>query len=243
MARGTSKKGAAKSRRDRRPPKRRFLQRIIFGLLSLALALYLLCALSVLALRWINPPVTAVQLERRIEAALDHRTYQKRSTFVPLRSIAPTLQHAVIAAEDGRFFQHHGFDWIEMRKVLEQDMRRQKLGRGGSTITQQLVKNLFLTTERSLLRKGVEFTLVPMVEALLTKNRILELYLNVIEWGPGIYGAEAACEHYYHERASDVNREEAARLAAIIPAPLRRKPARMNEYSDEILRRMSQSGW
>ncbi len=174
---------------------------------------------------------------------LEHRAYAKRYQFVPLSRIAPNLQHAVIAAEDGRFFQHHGFDWIEMRKVLEDDMQKQKLGRGGSTITQQLVKNLFLSTERSLIRKGVEFTLVPMVEALLTKKRILELYLNVIEWGPGVYGAEAASEFYYHVHASEVSRDQAARLAAIIPAPLRRRPARMNDYSDEILRRMAQSGW
>jgi monofunctional biosynthetic peptidoglycan transglycosylase len=148
-----------------------------------------------------------------------------------------------VAAEDGRFRVHHGFDWIEMQKVLEQDIQRHKLGRGGSTITQQLVKNLFLTTERSLVRKGVEFTLVPMVEALLSKDRILELYLNVIEWGPGIYGAEAASEHYYHVPASGLDREQAARLAAIIPAPLKRKPAQMNEYSQEILDRMSKTGW
>ncbi|MBZ5610996.1 MAG: monofunctional biosynthetic peptidoglycan transglycosylase [Acidobacteriia bacterium] len=203
----------------------------------------MLCALCVLALSQINPPLTAVQVQRRAKAMLEHRSYTKRYAFVPLARIAPNLQHAVISAEDGRFFQHHGFDWIEMRKVLEDDMKRQALGRGGSTITQQLVKNLFLTTERSLIRKGVEFALVPMVEALLTKNRILELYLNVIEWGPGIYGAEAACEFYYHVHASEVSRDQAARLAAIIPAPLRRKPARMNEYSDVILRRMVQSGW
>ncbi len=104
-----------------------------------------------------------------------------------------------------------------MQKVLEDDMKRHKLGRGGSTITQQLVKNLFLTTERSLVRKGVESALVPLAEAFLTKDRILELYLNVIEWGPGIYGAEAASEHYYHSPASDMTREQAARLAAIIP--------------------------
>jgi monofunctional biosynthetic peptidoglycan transglycosylase len=130
-----------------------------------------------------------------------------------------------------------------MQKVLEQDIQRHRLGRGGSTITQQLVKNLFLTTERSLVRKGVEFTLVPMVEALLTKDRILELYLNVIEWGPGIYGAEASSEYYYHVPASELNREQAARLAAIIPAPLKRKPAQMNEYSQEIQDRMAKTGW
>ena len=160
-----------------------------------------------------------------------------------MKSISPNLQHAVVSAEDARFFIHHGFDWIEMQKVVEQDIQRQKLGRGGSTITQQLVKNLFLSTERSLLRKGVEFTLVPMVEAILPKHRILELYLNVIEWGPGIYGAQAASEFYYHVPASQLSREQAARLAAIIPAPLKRKPERMNEYSAEILERMEKTGW
>jgi monofunctional biosynthetic peptidoglycan transglycosylase len=172
-----------------------------------------------------------------------HRRFDKRYQFVPLRRISPNLQHAVIAAEDGRFFQHHGFDWIEMHKVLEDDMKRQRLGRGGSTITQQLVKNLFLTTERSLIRKGVETTLVPLVEAFLTKSRIVELYLNVIEWGPGVYGAEAASEYHYHVHASEVNREQAARLAATIPAPLKRKPARMDEYSEIILDRMAKTGW
>jgi monofunctional biosynthetic peptidoglycan transglycosylase len=215
----------------------------VIGGLLLILSLYALCALSVLALRWINPLTTAVQMERRVGAMLKHQPYRKYYDPVPLRSIAPNLQHAVVAAEDGRFRVHHGFDWIEMQKVLEQDIQRHRLGRGGSTITQQLVKNLFLTTQRSLVRKGVEFTLVPMVEALLSKDRILELYLNVIEWGPGIYGAEAASEHYYHIPASGLDREQAARLAAIIPSPLKRKPAQMNEYSQEILDRMSKTGW
>jgi monofunctional biosynthetic peptidoglycan transglycosylase len=197
----------------------------------------------VLALRRINPPTTMVQIQRRIEARREHRPYQKRYEFIPLKRIAPNLQHAAVAAEDGRFRQHHGFDWVEMQKVLEDDMQHHRFGRGGSTITQQLVKNLFLTTERSVLRKATEFALVPMVEALLTKDRILELYLNVIEWGPGVYGAEAAAEYYYHLHASELNREQSARLAAILPAPLKRKPARMNEYSDVILDRMARTGW
>jgi monofunctional biosynthetic peptidoglycan transglycosylase len=222
---------------------RKWLRKIVIGGLLLILSLYALCALSVLALRWINPLTTAVQMERRVGAMLKHQPYRKYYDPVPLRSIAPNLQHAVVAAEDGRFRVHHGFDWIEMQKVLEQDIQRHRLGRGGSTITQQLVKNLFLTTQRSLVRKGVEFTLVPMVEALHSKDRILELYLNVIEWGPGIYGAEAASEHYYHIPASGLDREQAARLAAIIPSPLKRKPAQMNEYSQEILDRMSKTGW
>lgn len=223
--------------------KKKWLRKIVIGGLLLALSLYALCAVCVLALRWIDPPTTAVQMERRVSAVLNGRTYHKHYDAVPLRRISPNLQHAVVAAEDGRFRTHHGFDWIEMQKVLEQDIQRHKLGRGGSTITQQLVKNLFLTTERSLVRKGVEFTLVPMVEALLTKDRILELYLNVIEWGPGIYGAAAASEYYYHLPAAELDREQAARLAAIIPSPLKRKPAQMNEYSQEILDRMAKTGW
>ena len=213
------------------------------ALVSILLALYAICVLDVIALRWADPFTTAVQAERRLDAVWHHRPYKKCYQFVPLKRIAPTLQHAVISAEDGRFFQHHGFDWIEMQKVLQEDMKRQRLGRGGSTITQQLVKNLFLTTERSLLRKGAEFALVPLVEAILTKQRILELYLNVIEWGPGIYGAEAASENYYHVHASQIGREQAARLAAIVPAPLKRKPAYMNDYSAVILDRMAKTGW
>jgi monofunctional glycosyltransferase len=213
------------------------------GLLVVLMGLYALCALFVLALRWIDPPTTMVQTQRRLEAMRRHRPYKKLYVFVPLRRIAPDLQHAVISAEDGRFRQHHGFDWVEMQKVLEDDIKRGRLGRGGSTITQQLVKNLFLTTERSLIRKAAEFAVVPMMEALLSKDRILELYLNVIEWGAGIYGAQAASEYYYHVPASSVSREQSARLAAIIPAPLKRKPERMNEYSEEILNRMARVGW
>lgn len=215
---------------------------LVSALLAIA-GTYGLCALWILALRHVNPPTTSVQIQRRIEAFRENRPYQKRFEFVPLRRISLNLQHAVVAAEDGRFRQHHGFDWVEMQKVIDDDMKYQRLGRGGSTITQQLVKNLFLTTERSVLRKAAEFALVPMVEGLLTKDRILELYLNVIEWGPAVYGAQAASEYYYHVPASEINREQGARLAAILPAPLKRKPARMNEYSEVILDRMAKTGW
>ena len=172
----------------------RLLRVLVLSVLLALIGTYALCALMVLGLRRIDPPTTSVQIERRIEALRQHRLYQKRYDFVALQRISPNFQHAVVAAEDGRFRQHHGFDWVEMQKVLEDDMKHQRLGRGGSTITQQLVKNLFLTTERSLLRKAAEYALVPMVEGLLTKDRILELYLNVIEWGPGVYGAQAAAE-------------------------------------------------
>ena len=223
--------------------RRKWPRRIVAGVVLLFAGLYGCCCMGIVLLRWTDPWTTAVQMERRAQALREHRVYKKRYEFVPLADISPNLQHAVVAAEDGRFRKHHGFDWIEMQKVLEDDVKRQRLGRGGSTITQQLVKNLFLTTERSFVRKGVESSLVPVVEALLTKDRILELYLNVIEWGPGIYGAEAASEHYYHTQASNLTREQSARLAAIIPAPLKRKPERMNDYSGIILDRMEQTGW
>jgi monofunctional biosynthetic peptidoglycan transglycosylase len=148
----------------------------------------------------------------------------------------------VIAAEDTRFYQHRGIDWEEMGKIAEEKLQRGRL-RGGSTITQQLVKNLFLTTSRSVIRKGIEFTLVPFGELILGKRRILELYLNVIEWGPGVYGAEAAAQYCYGISAARVGREQAARLAACIPAPRARKPARMDDYSAEILARMRRMGW
>ena len=229
------------STRTRKP--RRWLRLILLAVLALAAAFYAVCVLSLVALRWVDPPVTTVQAQRRVEAWLQHKRYQKRYTFVPLSRISPDLQHAVISAEDGRFYQHHGIDWKEVQKVVDQDLDQGRLGRGGSTITQQLVKNLFLTTDRSVLRKAVEFTLAPAAELILTKNRILELYLNVIEWGPGVYGAEAASHAWYNVPAARVDREQAARLAALLPSPLRRKPARMNSYSAEILRRMSQVGW
>src|ERR1019366_7314891 len=165
-----------------------------------------------------------------------------RYTFVPLNKIAPDLQHAVIAAEDGRFYGHHGFDWHEIQNAAEANLEKGR-GRGASTITQQLVKNLYFGTGRSFLRKGAEFTLVPVAELVLGKRRILELYLNVVELGPGVYGAEAASRYYYKTGARNIGRQQAAELAAILPAPLKRRPERMNKYSGLILERMREMGW
>jgi monofunctional glycosyltransferase len=203
---------------------------------------WLLCALTLVAARWIDPPTTAVHIERRFQAWIHNAKYEARYEFVPLRRISPDFQHAVIAAEDGSFYQHHGFDWHAIQIAAEGDIEGGKL-RGGSTITQQLVKNLFFGTGRSIVRKGAEFTLVPVAEFVLGKNRILELYLNVVEWGPAVYGAEAASRYWYRESARSIDRERGARLAAILPLPLRRKPERMDHYSELILERMRQVGW
>ncbi|HEY2821281.1 MAG TPA: monofunctional biosynthetic peptidoglycan transglycosylase [Candidatus Acidoferrum sp.] len=203
---------------------------------------WLMVALSLVAMRWIDPPTTAVHMERRFQAWIHHAKYQERYEFVSLKEISPEFQHAVIAAEDGTFYQHHGFDWHAIEIAAEGDMEGEKL-RGGSTITQQLVKNLFFGTGRSIIRKGAEFTLVPVAELVLGKKRILELYLNVVEWGPGVYGAEAASRYYYREPARGIDRERGARLAAILPLPLKRRPDRMDRYSGLILERMRQVGW
>ena len=217
---------------------RSFLRCLVIGVL----VAWSLAAMSLLGARWIDPPSTAVHIQRRLQAWLHNAPYREHYKFIPLGQISPDLQHAVIAAEDARFYQHHGFDWHEIQIAAEDDLDGDRI-RGASTITQQLVKNLFFGTGRSVLRKGAEFTLVPVAEIVLGKRRILEIYLNVVEWGPGIYGAESACRSYDGSSARNINREQAARLAAILPAPLKRRPDRMNNYSARILERMVLMGW
>jgi monofunctional glycosyltransferase len=225
------------------PPRRKVAVRSIVKWFFIGVAsLWLLAVLLLVTARWIDPPTTAVHMERRLQAWMQHKPYYERYEFVPLRQISPAFQHAVIAAEDARFYQHHGFDWHAMQIAAEEDVEGGRI-RGGSTLTQQLVKNLFFGTGRSILRKGAEFTLVPVAELVLGKQRILELYLNVVEWGPGVYGAEAACRYHYRTSARSIDREQAARLAAILPLPLKRRPEHMNRYSGLILERMRQMGW
>jgi monofunctional glycosyltransferase len=212
---------------------RSFVQWFLIGVALL----WSLAVLILAAARWIDPPTTAVHMERRLQALIHHTSYHERYKFVPLSQISPNLQHAVIAAEDARFYQHHGFDWNAIEIAAKDDVEGGRI-RGGSTITQQLVKNLFFGTGRSILRKGAEVTLVPVAELVLGKRRILELYLNVVEWGPGVYGAESACEYYYRTSARNVDRQQSAQLAAILPLPLKRRPDHMNRYSEIILERM-----
>jgi monofunctional biosynthetic peptidoglycan transglycosylase len=222
--------------------RKRLLRSFLLWLVIGVAFLWTLAALVLLAARWIDPPTTAVHIERHLQAWAHGTAYHKHYEFVPLSRISPDLQHAVVAAEDARFYKHHGFDWHEIQIAAEDDLEGGR-SRGASTITQQLVKNLFFGTGRSVLRKGAELTLVPVAEIVLGKRRILEIYLNVVEWGPGIYGAEAACRHYDGDAARNVDRQQAARLAAILPAPLKLRPERMNRYSGLILERMRQMGW
>src|SRR6516162_8811322 len=226
----------------RAPLRTGFLRPFIRWLVIGVVLLWSLAALILLAARWIDPPSTAVHIQRRLQAWIHHTPYHERYKFIPLSQISPDLQHAVIAAEDARFYQHHGFDWHEVQIAAEDDLEGGRT-RGASTITQQLVKNLFFGTGRSWLRKGAEFTLVPVAEFVLGKQRILEIYLNVVEWGPGIYGAESACRYYYRISARNIDRQQSAQLAAILPLPLKRRPDHMVHYSGLILERMRQAGW
>ncbi len=205
--------------------------------------LYIAFLLAGLALfRFVNPPATGVQLQRLAEAKLAGREYHRDYRFVPLDRISAHLQHAVIAAEDGRFYQHSGVDWKEVEKVIGEELPRGRF-RGASTITQQLLKNLFMTTHPFPLRKPLEWAFAPAADKILGKRRTIELYLNVIEWGPGVFGAEAAARHHYRTGAFSLTREQSARLAAVLPSPLRWRPERMDDYSAIILERMAKRGW
>jgi monofunctional biosynthetic peptidoglycan transglycosylase len=227
--------------------KKASLSRRIFGLVKLAFiliaALYLVWTVALVTLRYVDPPTTGVQTQRWVESKFSHAPYRKRYVFVPLGSISSNLQHAVIAAEDGNFYRHHGIDWEQVEEVIRESRETGEIRRGASTITQQLVKNLFFTTHRNPVRKVFEFTLAPLAELILGKQRILELYLNVVEWGPGVYGAQAAAAYHYRTTAAQLDREQAARLAACLPAPRRWKPAWMDDYSAVILQRMREHSW
>jgi len=219
------------------------VKRILRVGLTVIVIVYTACVLSFLYLKWLPPLTTGVQIQRRVESIVQWRPYTKHYTFVPLHRISPNLTHATVAAEDARFFTHNGLDWVEIGKVFSEARKSGTIPRGASTITQQLVKNLFFTTHQSFVRKGMEFILAPLAEFMLSKERILELYVNVVEWGPGIYGAEAAARFYYGMSAKDLSRVQSARLAACLPAPLERTPAEMSDYSESILARMRTMGW
>ena len=176
--------------------------------------------LLVAAYRFLPPPITPLMLLR--EAPVDRR-------WVPLEAIAPALPPAVIAAEDNLFCGHWGIDWQSLSAAVEAYADGERAG-GGSTITMQTAKNLFLWPDRSPVRKALEFPLTLLIEALWPKQRILEVYLNIVEWGDGIYGAEAAARHHFGRSAAELSTREAARLAAVLPSPLKWSASRPGDY-------------
>ncbi len=212
-------------------------------LLKFVLGCYAFWLGTLVLLKWVDPPFTGVHVQRRLESWFTPGRYQKRYAPVEMRKISPHLRHAVVAGEDTRFEEHWGLDLEEMAEAAQQAALEGKRLRGASTLTQQLVKNLFFTTHGNPVRKVVEWTLAPAADWILGKDRVLELYLNVIEWGPGVYGAEAAARYHYGTGAAALTREQAARLAACVPAPRRRRPAAMGRYAAVIETRMRQMGY
>jgi monofunctional biosynthetic peptidoglycan transglycosylase len=193
-----------------------------------------------------NPIETMFMREHAAKAKKEGHLFQKRQFWIPLRLIPKDAVDAVIVSEDGTFWGHEGFDWFEFKESVERNFEEGHAVRGASTITQQLVKNLYLSSSKNPLRKLKEWVLTLYMEQELSKSRILEIYLNVIEWGNGVYGIEAASRYYFNKPASELNREECARLAAIIPSPRKHRADVDSKYvmrrSKLILERMEARG-
>jgi monofunctional biosynthetic peptidoglycan transglycosylase len=224
-----------------------FLWRFTWRVVLLALIALTLLQFWFFACVWYwsahNPDSTAFMRSRLEKLREEQPGANLQYLFVPYQRISPHLKRAVIAAEDARFFQHDGFDWDGIRKAYEKNVREGEVVAGGSTITQQLAKNLFLSGERAWWRKGQEAAITVMIELIMDKRRILELYLNVIEWGDAVFGAEAAARYHYGTSAAQLGTEQAARLAAMVPSPRRYSPGRNTAYLDRrtatILARMN----
>jgi monofunctional biosynthetic peptidoglycan transglycosylase len=217
-------------------------------LLTLLLVILIFFLIQVATIPWFgvprlkqeNPKKTALMLQRIDEAEAKGKTLVIRQSWVPLSRLPKHLTDAIIVAEDGTFYEHEGFDWFEVRESLEKNIRERRAARGGSTITQQLAKNLYLSTSKDPLRKAREMVITMLLEQSLSKQRILELYVNLIEWGDGIFGVDAAARRYFGRPASALSFEQSLRLAAVIPSPIRHRPDVDSRYvmrRSEIIRR------
>ncbi len=190
--------------------------------------------ISIGALRTVNPTETALMRQRKAEAAGEAKPYRVTQRWIGLSRIPRHVLDEIVVAEDGTFFSHNGFDWYEVQESINKNIEEGRAARGASTITQQLAKNLYLSTSKDPIRKVKEAMITLLLEQSLSKSRILELYVNCIEWGRGIFGIEAASQAFFGKSASALSVEEGARLAAVIPSPLRHSPAADSRY---VLRR------
>jgi monofunctional biosynthetic peptidoglycan transglycosylase len=196
-----------------------WLKRITLGLIGLLLAYQLWLFGWVLWWNWVNPDTTRFMEIRLGELQAKDPKAQLKKQWVSYEKISPHLKRAIIAAEDAKFVDHEGFDWEGIQKAIEKNQKKGKVVAGGSTISQQLAKNLFLSPAKTPWRKAEEALITLMLEAIWSKQRILEVYLNVIEWGNGVFGAEAAARHYYGVAANQLAPEQAAKLAGMVPNP------------------------
>ena len=216
----------------------------IVGALLLLLLLYQLWIFAHIAW-WVNhnPSTSAFMDQRLLMMQSKHPDAELRHQWVPYAKISNNLKRAMIASEDAKFVDHEGFDWAGIQKAYEKNMKKGKIVAGGSTISQQLAKNLFLSTKRTPWRKAEEVLITVMLEQMMTKQRIFEIYLNVIEWGNGVFGAEAAARYYYHVSAAQLSPPQAAKLASMVPNPryydLHREARGMLRKTEIILKRMN----
>ncbi|HEX3949172.1 MAG TPA: monofunctional biosynthetic peptidoglycan transglycosylase [Steroidobacteraceae bacterium] len=201
--------------------KKSFIRRLAWSLFGLVFTCLALSALMVGLLRWVNPPFSAFMLETQMDAWSKHdRSYVFRHRWVDLSKISPNLPLAVVASEDQKFPAHWGFDVAAIEKAYAMNQHSHRV-HGASTISQQVAKNLFLWSGRSYFRKGLEAYFTVLIEACLPKRRILEIYLNIAEFGYGTYGAEAAAQRFFQKSAADLTRSDSAVLAAVLPNPKR----------------------
>ncbi|MFB3854138.1 MAG: monofunctional biosynthetic peptidoglycan transglycosylase [Vicinamibacterales bacterium] len=242
---GRKKTARAATRPARRGKAHKLLRRALKALASAVGLLMLLSIVATLLLRWVPPLRTGVMMERRIAALIDGRQYRARYIWVPMERISPHAAIAVVAAEDQKFADHHGFDVESIQDALDDSERGERL-RGASTISQQVAKNVFLWSGRSFVRKGLEAWFTALVELLWSKRRILEVYLNIVELGDGVFGVEAASQIYFRKPAARLQPSEAALLAAVLPNPHRLRAAKPSIYvqgrRDWILGQMEQLG-
>jgi monofunctional glycosyltransferase len=193
------------------------------------LAFFVLSIVSVVIYRWVPVPITPLMLIRDVEQLKNDKGVIMEHDWVSLEEISPKLQLAVVCSEDQNYLKHFGVDWGAIQKAMKENEKGKRV-RGGSTITQQTAKNVFLWQGRSYLRKGLELWFTLLIEVFWSKERIMEVYLNSIEMGNGIYGAEAAAQHWFHKSAKKLSKDEAAAIAAILPNPLRYKANPANGY-------------
>ncbi len=198
---------------------RRWLKWLILGPILLVLLVQLYFFVMVCWYSVFNPGSTSFMRQQLSELREKNPKAQLKHEWVPYERISVNLKRAVVASEDSRFAEHGGVDWEALEKAYERNNKRSKVVGGGSTITQQLAKNLFLSGSRSYLRKGQEMIIAFMLETVMSKRRILEVYLNVVEYGRGVFGAEAAARYYYRTSAANLNAQQAARLAVMLPNP------------------------
>ena len=229
------------------PAPRRMLGWLARGLgIALLLALFWQAVLLTQVIWWsrFDPGSTSFMRIRLAELRKSDPQAELRHRWVPYERISIHLKRAVVAAEDDRFLDHDGFDWEGIERALERNAEEGRITAGGSTISQQLAKNLFLSSSRSWLRKGQEAAITMMIEATWDKRRILEVYLNVAEWGNGVFGAEAAARHYHGRPAASLGPAEAARLAVMLPNPRRYEKSfgpRLAAHAARVQRRMVNS--